>query len=196
MAKKIETERTQEGEPAVTEQPSGISDQAIYDQAQIVADKKSSLADIKRFAEGHGETKDEGEDDDEFGFDNEDFDMRQEFYKNWTSKDFMKLLDIVNAQASEKQQNKALRVERVQVAEESANQGREAKSKAQMEILLTELDSEKTSEMYNDLLDAYDEAFDSDAFIKKYGLDKDIYNNWGNEQWVALADKIDDLDFE
>lgn len=161
----------------------GPSDADIYAQAERVLGGKPALDDLRRFAAGSGNPDSRRRDE------TEDRQIRRQYYRGWTEKDFQKLLDILEGRAVEQRQVGELKQEIA--AREAEDQGRveEVMQETAFEALLGGLADNDRDEMYQELLPLLDDdAFDEEAFMAQFGLDESVYGSWTRQDWRALLD--------
>ncbi|OFY30540.1 MAG: hypothetical protein A2X09_16435 [Bacteroidetes bacterium GWF2_43_11] len=164
----------------------GPSTADIGSKATELMDNKGAIDDIKRFATGSGEKKsrDVGE--------KEDFNIRKEYYPGWTTEDFRALVEAIDGKIEERKAEKQLNDDRHATSIRERGELRRVTIEARAIALVTSIDEDKRSEMYQDLIGIDDGDFDSQEFIDKFGLDEGIYGNWSDSDWKILEKTIDE----
>ncbi|MFH1356804.1 MAG: hypothetical protein ABII18_06685 [bacterium] len=175
---------------------SGPSEKDIANKAQELMGNEGVIDDLQRFANGSGNPESTPVDmfdaDEESAQNEEDRRTRAEVYPGWTERDFQSLLDTIAQAKSQMKSQEALIQEEQVSKQESVIQVREARNDAQIEVLLVGTSGDVRSEMYGDLIDLYDEAFDSDAFMEKFGLDEATFGTWNTSDWKKLLKRLED----
>ncbi|HAL50368.1 MAG: hypothetical protein UU46_C0029G0010 [Candidatus Uhrbacteria bacterium GW2011_GWD1_41_16] len=164
----------------------GPSTADIDSKASELITMPSAVADIKRFATGSGEKKrrDAGEE--------EDFNIRKEYYLGWTTEDFKALAEAIDSRIEGRKAEKQLDDDRRNSVIRERGELRRVTIEARAIALVASIDEGTRSEMYQDLIGIDDGDFDSQEFIDKFDLDEEIYGDWSEGDWKILEKTIDE----